>query len=398
MIPNHYSATLSDLDMQIVESVPPGGNWKNIPTSIPSKRLEQIRTSYAQGGGSRSTYYGRLDPNAPSYTISTYFNRPGNGCNIHYDFDNGQHRLISQREGARLQSFPDSFVFHGNRSNIYKQIGNAVPPLLAYQIAQSLKIKGQFVDLFCGAGGLALGFKWAGWGHIVGNDIEPSFGETYRANIGSNFILGDICEKEIFRKIVTAAQSRANTENDGPVIVLGGPPCQGFSTAGNKRTMKDARNHLFKQYAAVLEEIQPELFIFENVPGLLNMEKGAVFKEITGTLADAGYEIQDYKLKCEEYGIPQRRTRVILYGRLPSAEKISPPPRITTYSNQIKLYDNLPRIIGVKAALDDLPPLSPGQDGSNLSYLSTPKNDYQRYCRGLIRPDEYIRNLSLKEG
>ena len=84
-IPNHYTPKLSDLDLQMVRAIPPGGNWKNIPVSIPSKRLEQIRESYARGGGSRSTYYGRLRPDAPSYTISTYFNRPGNGCYIHYD-------------------------------------------------------------------------------------------------------------------------------------------------------------------------------------------------------------------------------------------------------------------------------------------------------------------------
>ncbi|HGT4724846.1 TPA: DNA cytosine methyltransferase, partial [Escherichia coli] len=83
MIPNHKAAKLSELDMMIVNSVPPGGNWKNIPLDVPSKRIEQIRDSYAQGKGSRSTYYGRLLPDMPAYTINTYFNRPGNGCHIH---------------------------------------------------------------------------------------------------------------------------------------------------------------------------------------------------------------------------------------------------------------------------------------------------------------------------
>jgi Alw26I/Eco31I/Esp3I family type II restriction m6 adenine DNA methyltransferase len=130
-IPNHFTPGLSELDLRMVKAVPPGGNWKDIPKSIPSERLAQIRESYANGEGSRSTYYGRLHPDAPSYTISTYFNRPGNGCHIHYDFEGGQHRVISQREAARLQGFPDSFVFCGNRGSVNKQIGNAVPPLLA---------------------------------------------------------------------------------------------------------------------------------------------------------------------------------------------------------------------------------------------------------------------------
>ncbi len=69
MIPNHKAAKLSELDMMIVNSVPPGGNWKNIPLDVPSKRIEQIRDSYAQGKGSRSTYYGRLLPDMPAYTM-----------------------------------------------------------------------------------------------------------------------------------------------------------------------------------------------------------------------------------------------------------------------------------------------------------------------------------------
>src|SRR5271165_4143348 len=101
-IPNHYTARLSALDLEIAQAVPPGGNWKNIPQHIPSKRLEQIRESFAAGEGSRSTYYGRLHPNRPSYTVNTYFNRPGNGCHLHYDSDGTQDRVLSEREAARL--------------------------------------------------------------------------------------------------------------------------------------------------------------------------------------------------------------------------------------------------------------------------------------------------------
>src|SRR3972149_3963669 len=86
-IPNHVTPALSELDLAMVRAVPPRGNWKDIPITIPSKRLKQIRESYAAGKGSRSTYYGRLHPDCPAYTISTYFNRPGNGCHIHYDYE-----------------------------------------------------------------------------------------------------------------------------------------------------------------------------------------------------------------------------------------------------------------------------------------------------------------------
>jgi len=221
-IPNHHTAKLSKLDLDVARAVPPGGNWKNIPPEIPSKRLEQIRVSFAAGEGSRSTYYGRLHPDRPSYTINTYFNRPGNGCHLHYDYKGGQHRVISEREAARLQSFPDNFVFLGSHVAVHKQIGNAVPPLLAYQIAKTLPVTGQYVDLFSGAGGLSLGFKWAGWQPIVANDIESSFLDTYQQNIHPTVVCGDIREKHIFRKIVEAIVKSRN--RDVPLLVIGGPP------------------------------------------------------------------------------------------------------------------------------------------------------------------------------
>ena len=129
---NHVCAKLSELDLEMVRSIPQGGNWQNIPLSVArkSERVMKIRKN-----GGRTTYYGRLNPNLPSYTVNTYFNRPGNGTFIHPH----QARLISFREAARLQSFPDSYRFFGSNTSIYKQIGNAVPPLLYKAvIAQNL--------------------------------------------------------------------------------------------------------------------------------------------------------------------------------------------------------------------------------------------------------------------
>ena len=130
MVYNHTTYSLSKNDIRMVRSVPPGGNWKNIPLDIPSKRLEQIRVS-----GGRTTLYGRLSFEKPSYTITTYFNRPGNGTYIHPIHD----RVISAREAARFQSFPDNYIFQGSKGSLCKQIGNAVPPLLAFSIATQIK-------------------------------------------------------------------------------------------------------------------------------------------------------------------------------------------------------------------------------------------------------------------
>ena len=394
-LPNHYTPKLSDLDLQMVEAVPPGGNWKNIPKSIPSKRLEQIRVSYAAGKGSRSTYYGRLKPNAPSYTISTYFNRPGNGCHIHYDYEGKQHRLLSQREAARLQSFPDSFVFYGSRSAINQQIGNAVPPLLGYQIALQLGEPGMFVDLFAGAGGLGLGFIWAGWKPVIANDVMQTATETYIKNIDRSVVVGDIRLEEIYSKVILAAKAARETNPNLKLFVLGGPPCQGFSTAGKARSMKDERNSLFQNYRQIVETIQPDGFVFENVMGLLSMEKGKIFELVHSALSSVTDKLSVWKLNTENYGIPQRRKRVILVGLQGESKEIPPPPRVCASTGEDLLI--LPPPITVSEALSDLPSLVPGQDGENLNYIMRPSTNYQRFVRGFISPREYIERLRIDE-
>jgi len=394
MIPNHYSAKLSELDLKMVIHIPPGGNWKNIPTSIPSQRLAQIRESYAKGGGSRSTYYGRLRPDAPAYTINTYFGRPGNGCHLHYDYSGSQHRVISQREAARLQSFPDDFVFFGSRTAINTQIGNAVPPLLGYQIALHLGPPGIFVDLFSGAGGLALGFKWAGWKPIIANDIEYRAIETYAKNVDSSVIVGDIRNPEVFSKIVAIANAARQLNPSSKLFVLGGPPCQGFSTAGNSRSMQDERNSLFRNYTQIITAINPDGFIFENVMGLLNMEQGRVFEQIKMALESVTDQLSVWKLDTANYGIPQRRKRVILVGLKNQLQDILP-PMPTTDSTGNSLVD-LPSAVTTYESLSDLPPLKSGQDGENLDYIFSPTTDYQELMRGYISPEQYLNTLRKK--
>jgi DNA (cytosine-5)-methyltransferase 1 len=377
MIPNHFSAKLSDLDIKMVKSIPPGGNWKNIPESIPSQRLEQIRKGFREGKGSRSTYYGRLSPNHPSYTISTYFNRPGNGCFVHYDFK--QHRVISQREAARLQSFPDDFIFCGSRPSVNKQIGNAVPPILGYQIAKSLGKPGIIVDLFTGAGGLSLGFHWAGWKSVIANDIDASFLETYKKNIGGETIVGDIRDKKVFDLIVKKALEAKKKYPKLPMIVMGGPPCQGFSTAGKKRSMQDERNHLFKNYKKILDSIEPDAFVFENVAGLMSMEGGSVFKLVTKTLSTTTDELKIWKLQAEQFAVPQRRTRVVIIGH-----KAKYPVK-----DLKPLLEN--KRVSCEEALSDLPSIESAEDGSTKNYTKKPKNDYQRLMRGEISVEQFLK-------
>jgi DNA (cytosine-5)-methyltransferase 1 len=127
----HYPPYASKKDMEIIKSVKPGGNYMDVPDTIATQRILNFKKT-----GGRTTTYGRLHPKQTPYTINTHFNRPNVGCNIHYKYD----RLITIREGLRIQSFPDNFRLHSsNKRNYYMQVGNAVPPLLAEAWAKHLK-------------------------------------------------------------------------------------------------------------------------------------------------------------------------------------------------------------------------------------------------------------------
>lgn len=128
---NHYPPYASKKDMEIIKAVKPGGNYMDVPNNIATQRILNFKKT-----GGRTTTYGRLHPNKTPYTINTHFNRPNVGCNIHYEQD----RLITIREGLRIQSFPDWFIIYSsNKRNSYLQVGNAVPPLLAKAWAKHLR-------------------------------------------------------------------------------------------------------------------------------------------------------------------------------------------------------------------------------------------------------------------
>jgi len=128
---HHYPPYASAKDKEIIKAVKPGGNYMDVPDSIATKRIMNFKKT-----GGRTTTYGRLHPNRTPYTLNTHFNRPNVGCNIHYSAD----RLITIREGMRIQSFPDWFrLSSSNKRNYYAQVGNAVPPLLAEAWAKQFK-------------------------------------------------------------------------------------------------------------------------------------------------------------------------------------------------------------------------------------------------------------------
>lgn len=391
IIYNHQTNKLSELDLQMVKSVPPGGNWQNIPASIPSKRLEQIRVS-----GGRTTYYGRLRYEFPSYTISTCFHRPGNGCYIHPEDGSygkrAQHRLITFREAARLQSFPDNYNFYGSKVSKLKQIGNAVPPLLAKAIAEGIQGR-TFVDLFCGAGGMSLGFLIAKKELVGAIEYEKYACETFRRNHSDAddlLVEGDIClegnKKDLYAKV------RNNLKGKSLDIVVGGPPCQGFSLAG-KRILDDPRNVLFKEYVVIVKHLKPKVFIMENVPGLLSMSGGRVIKEIIKSFNDIGYKVEaPIILKAEEFGVPQKRRRLVVVGHLPRISVDFPPKPL--FGKEPNGF--LPVVTTVYDAISDLPPIYEGLGEEITEFDWRPFSEYQRFLSGNINFSEFYSKRKKK--
>lgn len=165
------------------------------------------------------------------------------------------------------------------------------------------------ISLFSGCGGLDLGFKMAGYDIIWANEFDEQAAQTYRSNIGDHVVVGDI---------------RTISEDDIPKdaeILIGGFPCQGFSMAG-KRLVTDERNFLYKEYKRVLEASGATHFVAENVRGLLSIDGGKVFNCILQEFEALGFHVSYQLLHADEYGVPQSRQRVIIYGSKHSEEPL----------------------------------------------------------------------------
>lgn len=127
----HERPRMSETDIELVSHIPPGGNYEDVPDEVATGRILRFKKT-----GGRTTTYGRLHPDRPSYTINTYFRRPNVGCNFHY----AEPRLMTPREAMRFQSIPDRFVIaRGSQDQRNALVGNAVPPLLARAIAWSVR-------------------------------------------------------------------------------------------------------------------------------------------------------------------------------------------------------------------------------------------------------------------
>jgi len=377
---NHQTASLSEIDLKMIKSVPSGGNWKNIPKSIPSERLNKIRKS-----GGRTTYYGRLRWDKPSYTINTYFNRPGNGCFMHPDDEKSkipQHRLISFREAARIQSFQDDFKFFGSKTSIFKQIGNAVPTLMAYFIAKKFKAKNA-IDLFCGCGGLSKGFELAGTKILLGCDQDKNFMKTWKNNHKGIPILGSLTENKTKELIISEVKKKL--KNKKLDMIVGGPPCQGFSTAG-WRLDSDDRNKLWNEYLDLVKKIKPKYFLIENVVGLLTStnESKNVVENMKNAFSKIGYNFKYKKIESQFLGVPQIRKRIFIFGALKDLEMPDYPDEFVK------------KFITVSEAIKGMPRLKTNDGNFETSLNTKNYSMYQKWLTKKITLAQFVNYLKLE--
>ena len=163
----------------------------------------------------------------------------------------------------------------------------------------------QMVDLFCGAGGLSLGFSQEGFVTALANDIEECCVDTYAHNHPEtprdHIVQGDI------RDVVDHLEDLLTDKRVD--IVVGGPPCQGFSMANRQRLIDDPRNQLYKNYVEVVKRVQPAFFVMENVKGMLS-----VSNQVKEDFRDIGYAVECHILNAKDFGVPQNRERLIYIG------------------------------------------------------------------------------------
>lgn len=219
------------------------------------------------------------------------------------------------------------------------------------------------IDLFAGVGGLSYGFSEMPKFHILAaNEIERDIAAAYSLNHpGVTMLNCDICA--LTESALLEATGRQQID-----IVIGGPPCQSYSTLGKRRL--DEKASLFLQYKRILQLLKPRAFVFENVLGLLSMDHGRLFPQIQAEFREIGYCLKHRVLDAVDFGVPQHRERVILVGFRGENPFIYPE---ATHGSGKKAY------VTLRDALGDLPCLKGGQQSAE--YAGDADNDFLKFVR-----------------
>ena len=222
------------------------------------------------------------------------------------------------------------------------------------------QIKPKVIDLFAGVGGLSLGFEMAGFDVVLSNEYDSSIANAYIKNRkNANMIIADITKLAIEETFVAYV---GQTD-----VIIGGPPCQGFSQKGQRKSIDDNRNFLFKYFHQVVKLVKPKYFLMENVPNLLTSENGYFQEEIRNLFNELGYSICTDVLNASNFGIPQNRKRAFILGKIGATE--------------LKLPTPLNNITTIWDAISDLAYLNSGEGSETQDYLHPPESMYQKLLR-----------------
>lgn len=216
------------------------------------------------------------------------------------------------------------------------------------------------IDLFSGVGGLSLGFEMAGFKAVLANEYDASIAESYVKNRPHvKMIVNDITQLPIRETF---------SEYCGKIdLIVGGPPCQGFSQKGQRKSINDERNFLFRYYYEVVALVKPKYFVMENVPNLLTTEDGYFKKEIESLFESIGYKIVADVLNASDFGVPQNRKRAVIIGRLGDYSLSMPKPK----TKKVTIWD----------AISDLAYLESSEGSEVQEYRYAPQSEYQRVLR-----------------
>jgi DNA (cytosine-5)-methyltransferase 1 len=264
------------------------------------------------------------------------------------------------------------------------------------------------IDLFAGVGGFSTGLKQAGFDIILANEIDSQIAYSYKQNHLDTLVVNEDISKlienysEIINTNILTQKLNAKSINNKLSkidLIVGGPPCQGFSMAGGRirksnEFIEDPRNYLFKQYFKIIQKFEPKYFIFENVAGILSMNNGEIIDEIEqlftnkNNFVNGKYYVQKKVFCANDFGIPQKRKRLILIGsKTPFNldEKIE----LTLSKISIEKQQLFKNKTNIHDAIADLKFTDEAHYTSKQNYKIKHTSAYQKYLRGA---EKYIFN------
>jgi len=232
----------------------------------------------------------------------------------------------------------------------------------------------KFIDLFAGAGGFGLGFQLAGWDPLLSLEIDRSACKTLSYNNPHTIINSDI------RKLNTKSKINKYLVQK-PDVIIGGPPCQGFSVAASNRVKNtDQRNYLFEDYLNWVKVLQPKAFVIENVKGILTKKQPngkTILEELELKAKKLDYHISTWVLNASEYGVPQNRIRAFIIG---TKDRFNLKQPIISHSNDLSLNKKKKVVVG--DAILDLPKIKAREGKEEMEYGNVNTlTEYQKWAR-----------------